>query len=576
MRLSLQLMFVFSLSLVIALAGLVQADVKAQFETLFGAEVKRVSATPDPADDVELAGQLLNAAKGTSDQPEMRDHLCDYAYALGSRDISGYPVAVEAMQLIAENTPAKAAESEAKIVLLYQRGYERATGEKKAEAGQQYLDYLLTQADEKIIIKDYSEAMNLLRKARPVAIAIKSDQRESIQGKIDTYTQLAIAAGRVDTAQKKIKANPWDKATHSQLVELYVTDMDDPAKAALHLELGGDEVQKKMIPLAVKPVTDMDEAGALALADYYEGLSKKGINITKAAMLTRSKAYYEQYLSLHTDEDVQRTAASLNHKRVSDTLAKLEIEMGGVKRAEAADAKTLELLVYVDPARDGQRGRWTRVGDAIKADRGGFTELPRLRPPVRIEGLHYNLKVRFTRDSGDGSVGIVFPVGDSQVSYVMNLFPQGAAGLSDVGGRGAAENATRKDVSLTNGKVTNLDITVKAEEDGTAAIAISFEGRSVVEWKGRQADLSVNNLVSPGERKVVALIAFGSGVTFTNVKLKMLSGKADAFEKIVDRATKIESLKAAEKDKGNNRDDERREREKMIEDFIKGRRGKAN
>ncbi len=547
-----------------------RADVKAEFDRLFGAEVKRVTATPDPADDVELAQLLLNASRRSTDDAEMRDLLCEYAYALGSRDVSGYPVAVEAMQLVAEGDPGKAAECNAKVLAVYQRGYERSTGDKKIEAGQLYVDYLSTQADARLAAKDYSEAMNLLRRARPVAIAVKSELKDAIQSRIDTYTPLALTWTRIEAAERKLKANPWDKTTHAQLVEFYITDMDDPAKAAKHLELGGDDTQKKMIPLAAKSIGDIDKPAALSLADYYEGLSKKGISLTRAAMLTRSKGYYEHYMTLHTTEDVQKTAASLNMKRVTDALAKLEAESGGVKKPDLADGRTIELLDYVDPSRDGQRGRWWRHGETIKVDRGGFAEIPLLKPAVRIEGGSYNLKLKFVRDQGEGSIGIVFPVGNTQVTYTVNLFPQGAAGLSDVNGQGAAQNATRKDVSITNGKVHLADITVKADDDGGAAIAISFDGRSVLEWKGKQSELSVNDLVSPRDARAVALVSFNAAVTFGSVKLRMLSGKADTLEKPVEKSVKTETAKQPV-EREQPRDEERRNREKMIEDFIKGR-----
>lgn len=558
------------LTLLPVLSAVCQADVKADFDKLFGAEVKRVTATPDPADDVELAQLLLNASRSSTDDAEMRDLLCEYAYALGSRDASGYPVAVEAMQLVAESDPSKAAECNAKVLAVYQRGYERSTGEKKTEAGLMYVEYLSSQADARIAAKDYSEALNLLRRARPVAIAVKSEEKDSIQSRIDTYTPLALTATRIEAAEKKLKANPWDKTTHGQLVEFYITDMDDPAKAAKHLDLGGDDTQKKMIPLAAKSIGDIDEPTALALADYYEGLSKKGINLTRAAMLTRSKGYYEHYMTLHTTEDVQKTAASLNMKRVSDALAKLEAELGGVKKIDLADGKTLELLDYADPSRDGRRGRWLRHGETIKVERGGFTEVPLLKPAVRIEGSSYNLKMKFTRDQGEGAVGIIFPVGTGQVSYVMNLFPSGAAGLSDVNGQGAADNATRKDVTLTNGKVHQVEVSVKAEEDGTAAIAVAFDGKSVLDWKGKQSELSINPLFGPGDAKAVAMITFNSAVTFGSVKLKMITGKAETLEKPVEKSVKAETAKQpVEREKP--RDDERREQEKMIEDFFKGR-----
>lgn len=562
----------FAAAILLGSSAAFAQDAKQEFDKLFGAEVKRVSATADPADDVELAQQLLNAAKGSIDKPEMRDHLCENAFALANRDAAGYPIAIEAMQLIADNNPAKKTECEAKILAVYQRGYDRATGDKKIAAGQAYVDHLNKLADVKIAAKDYTETLNILRRARPVAIAIKSDSKDSIQAKIDTYTQLSMVTTKVDVAEKKIKANPWDKAAHASLVELYLTDMDDPAKAYKHLELGGDDAQKKFVPLAMKPMSEIDEPTALALADFYESQSKKGITLTKIAMLTRAKAYHEHYATLHTTEDVQKAAAALSAKRVTDTLAKLEAEMGPRPAVAAAGDKSIDLLDYVDPSRDRVRGNWYRVGETIRAERGGFTDIPILRAPVRIDSSNYTLKIKAIRDSGEGSIGIIFPVGESQVSYSINLFPSGAAGLSNVAGQDASRNDTRKDVAVTNGKVFNVDIIVKTEDDGGAAIAIAFDGKSVLDWKGKQSDLSLSEFVRiGGDTKTVAFMAFNSAVTIGSAKVKAITGKAEPTEKAVDKSVKDKSLKDEKAKPAAPRDDERRDREKMIEDFVKDR-----
>jgi hypothetical protein len=40
-----------------------KVDISAAFEGLYGAEVRRVKATPQPEDDIALAGQILQAAR---------------------------------------------------------------------------------------------------------------------------------------------------------------------------------------------------------------------------------------------------------------------------------------------------------------------------------------------------------------------------------------------------------------------------------------------------------------------------------------------------------------------------------
>ncbi|MEX2215473.1 MAG: hypothetical protein WD768_15170 [Phycisphaeraceae bacterium] len=556
------------------LAGFASAafaeSAKETFEKLFGEEVKRVNATPEANDDVELAGQLLGAARN-SDNAEMRDLLCEYTYALAGRDPSGYATAAEAMRLVAEKNPEQKSSAESKIVQLYQRGYERSTGDKKQAAGEQYLAFLLQETESKLAVKDYGEAVNHLRRARPVSIAIRSPEKDAVQAKLDYYAPLAIISNRIELAEKKVAANPWDKPSRATLVETYLTDMDSPAKAKEHLDLGGDAVQKKMVPLAVKPADELSEADAMALASFYEDLGKKGVAPTRIAMLQRSKGYYELYLTLHSSEDVQRTAATLNQTRVDEALAKLEAEAGltGGKSAAtaSADGKTIELLDFIDPSRDGRRGKWLRSGDTIIVEQGNGFEIPLLRVPVKIEG-GYSLKVKFVRESGDGAFGVLLPVGDSQVAFTLALPPGGEAGLSDINGQPATQNATKKESSLNNGKVYTLDINVKPETDGTAAITVALDGKSYVDWKGKQAELSVGVLITMNDKTAIGFSSYNSAVIIGSAKIKPLAGgKAETLEKAVDAAAK----KATKDVKPTNRDDDRRDREKAIQDFLKDR-----
>jgi hypothetical protein len=61
-------------------APLLADEADEAFNFLYGNEYKRVTATPDKADDVALAKQLFDAAKARGVQPRLMSVLCDSAF----------------------------------------------------------------------------------------------------------------------------------------------------------------------------------------------------------------------------------------------------------------------------------------------------------------------------------------------------------------------------------------------------------------------------------------------------------------------------------------------------------------
>ena len=78
-----------------------EADKAAEaFDAVYGADWKRVKATPDLRDDLDLATRLFAAAKETAGQPEFLAVLCGKAHELASAHPNGYPTAIAAMDLL--------------------------------------------------------------------------------------------------------------------------------------------------------------------------------------------------------------------------------------------------------------------------------------------------------------------------------------------------------------------------------------------------------------------------------------------------------------------------------------------
>jgi len=342
------------------------------FNKLYGEDLKRVAATPLPADDVALARQMLEDAKKVADQPAFLALLCEKACELGARDASGHKTAIAAMDLLAEKVPEKKFECLQMKAGLYQKQYAAARGEAKAKAGENAITALGALADAQAAAGDADAAGLTLRQAITVATAIKSDNRAALQARIEKLAPRRKAEKQIEAIQAKLDADPKDEASRKELVRLWLVEVDNPAEAAKFLDESLDEVTRKYVPAAAKPIEDAPEVACMELGDWYKGLADQAAPASKGAMLRRAQGYYQRFLVLHTATDLARTAATLSLKRIEDALAKL----GPAPEPKASPATlTLDLgngvtmkLVLIRPGKfmmgspDSEQGRNANEG----------------------------------------------------------------------------------------------------------------------------------------------------------------------------------------------------------------------
>jgi formylglycine-generating enzyme required for sulfatase activity len=294
------------------------------FNKLYGEDLKRVAATPLPADDVALAKQMLEGAKKAGDQPAFLALLCEKAYELASKDPSGYATAMAAMDLLAGKFPDKKVECLQKNAALYQKPYAAARGEAKTKAGESAITALIALAEAQTAAGDSDGAVLTLRQAVAVATAIKSENKATLQARIENMASRQKVEKQIAALKAKLDADPKDAASRKELVRLYLVDMDDPGEAAKLLDETLDEATRKYVPAAAKPVEAAPEVACTELGDWYKGLADQAATpASKGGMLRRAQAYYQRFLALHTATDLDRTAATLTLKRIQDALAKL-------------------------------------------------------------------------------------------------------------------------------------------------------------------------------------------------------------------------------------------------------------
>jgi hypothetical protein len=508
------------LSIAILLVGpaVAQADEAADaLNQLYGDDLKRVLATPSPADDIALAKQILDAARKVSSKPAFLTVLCEKAYELAAKDASGYPTATAAMDLVAEKFPDKKVDCLHKCVALYQKQYAAARGDAKVKAGETLTEALGKVSEVQAAAGDVDGAATTLRQAIVIATAIRSDTKAALQAQLDGLAPQAKVEKQVAALKAKLDAKPDDAAARKELVRLYLVELDNPAEAAKFVDEGLDEATRKYVPAAVKPIQEAPELACRELGEWYRGLADQAAaQAGKGAMLRRAQGYYERFVALHTTDDLARTTATLALNKIEDALAKLPAN-------KALPGIWIDCLKLVDPAKHGVAGKWERKDQGLVVAPGQFC---RLTIPVAPTD-HYEVKVVFVRTNGDDAVFVALPVGPTACGLVLSAARGHSSGLEAINGNWAGDGANETAVrpgTLVNGQEYSLDIKVMFQGQ-QAEIATSLDDKPFVHWKGALSALSTFGDWRNLDPKCLGLGAHRSAVEFRRMRMRALSGE---------------------------------------------------
>ena len=291
------------------------------FESLYGTDVKRVRATRDPKDDLELAMRLLAAAKGSQNLPEFLAVLCGKACDLASPYADGQATALEAMRLLAATVPEQSLACTERIVEICQRQFDAVRGADRAKAGEALVDALLSLVDAHVAVGESAAALAPCRRAAAVARVINSPRKASVEASLTALEQAARAAVEVEDLKEQLAQDPQNRAVREKLVRRLLVDLDNPAEAARYVEGVEDPSLLKFVAAAAKPPDEAPEMACLELAEWYRGLAEAAPPAAKAAMLARARPYYQRFLQLHAAQDLSRTQAVLALKKIGESPA---------------------------------------------------------------------------------------------------------------------------------------------------------------------------------------------------------------------------------------------------------------
>ena len=499
------------------------AEAAKAFESLYAADVKRVKATRDAADDIELAKRLLTAADEAKTQPAFLAVLCNQASDLAAAHPDGYETAVQAMDVLATAVPARLLACGERVVDIRQKQYDAARVADRAAAGENLIQALVAVADLKAGAGAASDAATALKRAQLIARAVKSPRQDEIDARIDNLAQVLKAEREIEGLKTLLEKTPDNQAAREKLVRLYLVDLDNPAEAAKHLAGLKEESLIKYVPAAARGVDAAPELACAELGDWYRGLGETVPAGAKAAMYARARAYYQRFLDLHAAEDLNRTAATLALKKVETELDRL----GGPPTAGTAAgvAKVIkpgawvDLMPMINLAQDAAGGSWSKQdGRLVCAPQG--PKMRKIALPVQPEG-DYEFEVRLVAIPGLSEAFPVLALPGGHEMLVILYIPKSELGLEHIDGKNWVQNGTRVSLpeKLVLGKEYAVHCRVLHRGQAAARIDVAFQGKPLTAWEGAVSRLR------PGSPN----LGFGvwdSPGTFAGARLRMISGQA--------------------------------------------------
>jgi len=500
------------------------AEATRVFESLYGTDLKAVRETPAPQDDLELGKRLLAAADQAKGQPAFLAVLLERAADLAEVHPDGYETAIGALVRLSEAIPEKAGAAAGRVVAIRQKQFSAARGADRSKAGEALIDALLASADWAENAGDLSDAETLLRRAQRVGRSVRSDRLSGIDARLSRVAHAIQTATSIAQHKDRLAKDPANHGARAELVRLLLVDADDPAEAARYAGGLEDESMRANVLAAAKGADAADEAASMSLGDWYRSLGETAADEAKPAMLARAKACYERFLALHTAQDLQHTAATLALKKVEAQLQKL----GGAPQPVDARGKWIDLLRLIDPLRDTVAGTWQRQDTTLSVSP---TDWARVTLPVMPEGS-YQLQMEFLRVTGGeefNEVFVILPVGSSRVACLLSASHGQVSGLGMIDGKWPSfrrDQATVRPGALTDGRLYALHIEVLVR-DGLGRISVLLDGQPYLKWEGPQSALSIADSMGVPNRKALGLGCRTSRFTFTSLRLRMLSGKAN-------------------------------------------------
>lgn len=510
-------------------------------DTVFGSDIRAAAATPDKADDVALAGRMVEAAGKFGSDVQTRIFFCRKAYDLAMKDPAGYSTAAEAARALLKDAPDEKPACQTMLARALDERFQATAEGARFDLGEELFDVLLAMGDDRAAARQFFKATELYGQALKIARTNKSDRANDAQRKLDWASGGQSVAANLERLQRNYQAKPGDAAIARSLAMLFVGEFNSPQDAAAYAQASGDATLKRMVPLAAQAADRMDEANCQALAGWYRELAKAA-TLGREAALKRAQAYLQRYLELHTTGDAMKVKAEAELADVTKALDALR------PAGERLRGQWVDLLALVNLKQDVVSGKWSLSPDGLVSP----DSMAGIRLPASPQAS-YELEVVMERIGGDNSAFVFLPVGGSRmicyhvggsVPYYSSTYGYGGyggtairkygpfkggsgrpamAGFETIQGKFIASNDAARELKLDNNVKMTWLLKVVLDGDSRVTLQSDLDGKEFVKWQGTTSVLALPSHCRLDSR------GLGLGVSktswqFHSVRLKALSG----------------------------------------------------
>ena len=175
------------------------------------------------------------------------------------------------------------------------------------------------------------------------------------------------------------------------------------------------------------------------------------------------------------------------------------------------------LLSAVEVKTHAASGQWTKADTGLTVDAADGARLWLPFAPTD----EYDVRIRFTRQTGVHSIALLFPHGAGQAAFEVDAWGEHLGGIQNIVGKSIRDNPTRRpNVTLKNGTEYTMTVEVRQEQ-----ITALLDDAVIANYKSDGRDLSVPNLWALPNKKALGIGAWNSRTTFHSIEARMLNGK---------------------------------------------------
>ena len=306
------------------------------FNEQFGKEAREIRRTRVTNDDAEFAQRLLSEAQSGKHTPELTTRLYEKAYESGLRDLRGYPTASEALDKLFEEDPARKLDLGEMRLVLWEKWHQDDPDAREVDPDA-FVDLCMQFSRDAVEAGDIDRGLKFLSRGNRFASRNESARTHDVRDAITELNRHRKILGEIAELEEAVATDP---AAIDKLAMLYLTHLDDPAKAATYADQMTDQVLAGQIRLAANTFKHATPAQANQTGTFYLGLVNEGSTRKPVAMLIRARVWLTEYLSRETSEPQTIQAAHAMLGEIDAALLKrgigkkLRRKMSGTVRGE--------------------------------------------------------------------------------------------------------------------------------------------------------------------------------------------------------------------------------------------------